>query len=148
MNILVTGGAGYIGSTTEKRLLEKGHTVTVYDNLVYGHVDAVHCDLIKGELEDKEFFFSSLQGKNFDALVHFAAYAQAGESVQNPYKYFDSNIKGGLNFLEFMVKEKIKYIIFSSSCAIFGTLDPLLVTEESTKHPESPYGESKLMFET
>jgi UDP-glucose 4-epimerase len=147
MNILVTGGAGYIGSTTVKRLLENGHTITVFDNLVYGHEDAVNCELIKGNLEDKEFLFTSLAGKKFDAVVHFAAYAQAGESVQNPYKYFYSNITGGLNLLEYMVKEEIKYIIFSSTCAIFGTPDPLPVTEKSTKHPESPYGESKLMFE-
>jgi len=147
MNILVTGGAGYIGSTTVKRLIEQGHTVTVYDNLVYGHEDAVECELIKGDLVDKDFLFSSLEGKSFDAVIHFAAYAQAGESVQNPYKYFYNNIVGGLNLLELMVKENIKYIIFSSTCAIFGTPDPLPVTEDSTKHPESPYGESKLMFE-
>lgn len=148
MNILVTGGAGYIGSTTVKRLLEQGHSVTVYDNLVYGRKEAVSCELIQGDLVDKEFLFSSLAGKNFDAVIHFAAYAQAGESMQDPYKYFYNNITGGLNLLELMREEKINYIIFSSTCAIFGTPDPLPVTEESTKHPESTYGESKLMFET
>ena len=148
MNILVTGGAGYIGSTTVKRLIEQGNSVTVYDNLVYGHEDAVQCELIKGDLTDKEFLFTSLENKQFDAVIHFAAYAQAGESMQDPYKYFYNNITGGLNLLELMVKEKIPYIIFSSTCAIFGTPDPLPVTENSTKHPESTYGESKLMFET
>ncbi len=148
MNILVTGGAGYIGSTTVKRLLEQGHIVTVYDNLIYGHADSVKCELIQGDLVDKEFLFESLSGKNFDAVIHFAAYAQAGESMQDPYKYFYNNITGGLNLLELMLKEDIKYIIFSSTCAIFGTPDPLPVTEDSEKHPESPYGESKLMFES
>lgn len=148
MKILVTGGAGYIGSTTVKRLLEQGHSVTVYDNLVYGHADSVNCELIQGDLVDKEFLFNSLSGKNFDAVIHFAAYAQAGESMQDPYKYFYNNITGGLNLLELMKKEDIKYIIFSSTCAIFGTPDELPVTENSPKHPESTYGESKLMFET
>ncbi len=146
--ILVTGGAGYIGSTTVKRLLEQGHEVTIYDNLVYGHRESVSCELIQGDLVDKDFLFESLSGKNFDAVIHFAAYAQAGESMQDPYKYFYNNITGGLNLLELMKKEGIKYIIFSSTCAIFGTPDQLPVTEESPKHPESTYGESKLMFET
>jgi UDP-glucose 4-epimerase len=117
MKILVTGGAGYIGSITVKLLQEKGHTPVVFDNLVYGHRESVSCPLIVGDLLDKEFLFKSFENENFDAVIHFAAYALAGESMQNPYKYFDNNIEGGLNLLDLMVKKKIPNIIFSSTCA-------------------------------
>lgn len=148
MKILVTGGAGYIGSVTVKRLLEAGHEVVVFDNLVYGHKEAVTCKLIVGDLLNREFLRESLKDESFDAVIHFAAYAQAGESVQNPHKYFENNILGGLNLLEVMREKKIPYIVFSSTCAIFGTPKTMPVSEEMEKHPESPYGESKLMFET
>lgn len=147
MKILVTGGAGYIGSITVKRLLKEGHEVVVFDNLVYGHKEAVSCKLIQGDLVDKDYLFSSLKGEQFDAVIHFAAYALAGESMKDPHKYFSNNILGGLNLLEYMVNKKIPYIIFSSTCAIYGTPKILPVTELTEKHPESVYGESKLMFE-
>ncbi len=148
MKILLTGGAGYIGSITTKLLLEKGHEVTVLDNLEYGHKEAVTCPLVINDLTDKENLFNSFKGQSFEAVIHFAAYALAGESMQNPYKYFRANIQGGLNLLELMKELKIPSIIFSSTCALYGTPDKLPVTENSPKHPESVYGESKLMFET
>ncbi len=148
MTILVTGGAGYIGSVTVKRLLEKGHRIVVFDNLIYGHKESVTCKLVEGDLTDKKFLFESLKDENFDAVIHFAAYALAGESMQNPYKFFDGNILGGLNLLEFMRERQIKKIVFSSSCAIYGTPEKVPVTEDESKKPESVYGESKLMFET
>lgn len=147
MKILVTGGAGYIGSVTVKRLVEQGHEVVVYDNLVYGHKESVSVPLIKGDLENKEFLFSSLKEHNFDAVIHFAAYALAGDSMQNPYKYFNGNIIGGLNLLELMREKKIQNIVFSSTCAIYGFPKILPVKEDEEKKPVSVYGESKLMFE-
>ena len=147
MRILVTGGAGYIGSITVNELIKAGHEIVVYDNLVYGHSEAVTCELIKGDLSDLEFMKKNVVGE-FGAVIHFAAYALAGESMQNPYKYFKNNIEGGLNLLEFMRIRKIPNIIFSSTCAIYGYPSSLPVTEEEDKKPESAYGESKLMFET
>lgn len=146
MKILVTGGAGYIGSITVKRLLEKGHEVMVFDNLVNGHKENVSTKLVVGDLLDKQSL-KALEGEKFDGVIHFAAYALAGESMQEPYKYFQNNILGGLNLLEFMRNEKINKIIFSSTCAIFGTPKTLPVTEDLEKNPESVYGQSKLMFE-
>jgi UDP-glucose 4-epimerase len=147
MKILVTGGAGYIGSITVKYLINQGHDVVVFDNLVYGHRESINCPLIVGDLEDKEFLFNSLKEEKFDGVIHFAAYALAGESMQNPYKYFYSNLTGGLNLLEFMSEKQINNIIFSSSCSIYGAPEKLPVTEDESKKPESVYGESKLMFE-
>ena len=147
MKILVTGGAGYIGSITVKRLLEKKYQVTVVDNLVYGHKEAVSCELLVGDLTDNNFLLRKLGERKFDAVIHFAAYALAGESMKNPRKYFHNNILGGLNLLEFMRKGSINKIIFSSTCAIFGTPNKMPVSENIEKKPESVYGESKLMFE-
>lgn len=146
MRVLVTGGAGYIGSVTVRELLNEGHEVVVYDNLVYGHKEAVSCELVIGDLLDLEFLKANVSG-TFDAVIHFAAYALAGESMQSPFKYFNSNIQGGLNLLEFMRERKIPNIIFSSTCAIYGYPSKIPVTEEEEKKPESVYGESKLMFE-
>lgn len=147
MRILVTGGAGYIGSITVKYLQNQGHKVVVFDNLVYGHKEFVSVPLIIGDLTDKEFLFKSFENDKFDGIIHFAAYALAGESMKNPYKYFHNNVLGGLNLLELMKDRKIENIIFSSTCAIYGAPEKLPVTEDETKKPESTYGESKLMFE-
>jgi len=148
MKILVTGGAGYIGSITVAELLKKGHEVIVFDNLVYGHKEAVTPHLIVGDLTNKDFLFKNLQNYSFDAVIHFAAYALAGDSMRNPYKYFFGNVSGGLNLLEFMREKSVKYIIFSSTCAVYGYPQSLPVAENAIKKPESVYGESKLMFET
>lgn len=147
MRILVTGGAGYIGAVTVKYLVEKGHEVIVFDNLVYGHKEAVEVPLIVGDLIDKDFLFKSFENQKFDGVIHFAAYALAGESMKDPYKYFYNNLTGGLNLLELMRRNNINNIIFSSSCSIYGTPERLPVTEDESKKPESVYGESKLMFE-
>lgn len=147
MRLLVTGGAGYIGSVTVRELQKAGHEVVVYDNLVYGHKESVSAPLVVGDLLDLEFLKNKVEG-TFEAVIHFAAYALAGESMQNPYKFFQSNLQGGLNLLEFMRERKIPNIIFSSTCAIYGAPEKLPVTENESKKPESVYGESKLMFET
>jgi UDP-glucose 4-epimerase len=148
MKLLVTGGAGYIGSVTVKELQRLGHTVTVFDNLVYGHKDAVDCELIEGDLLDKESLLSSIGDNQYEGVIHFAAYAYAGESMKDPYKYFHNNLQSGLNLLEMMREKKIPSIIFSSSCSIYGTPLTIPVNEAESKKPESVYGESKLMFET
>lgn len=147
MKVLVTGGAGYIGSITVKYLESQGHEVVVYDNLSYGHRESVKSKLIVGDLVDKEFLFSSLKNEKFDGVIHFAAYALAGESMKDPNKYFYNNTIGGLNLLEYMRSSGMNKIIFSSTCAIYGTPDRLPVTENESKKPESVYGESKLIFE-
>lgn len=148
MKLLVTGGAGYIGSVTVAELQRLGHVVTVFDNLVYGHREAITCPLIEGDLLDKELLSSRIEKDQFDGVIHFAAYAYAGESMKDPYKYFHNNLQSGLNLLEMMREKHIPSIIFSSSCSIYGTPTVIPVTESESKKPESVYGESKLMFET
>ena len=147
MKILVTGGAGYIGSITVKRLLENSFDVVVFDNLLYGHRESVSCKLVEGDLVKYEEIVNGLAGEKFDAVIHFAAYALAGESMKDPHKYFYNNIIGGLNLLKYMRQTNIPNIVFSSSCSIFGTPSKMPVSEDLEKKPESVYGESKLMFE-
>lgn len=146
-NILVTGGAGYIGSHTVKELEKQGFKPIVFDNLVYGHKEAVDCGLIKGDLLNIEDLEKVFKDRSFDGVIHFAAYALAGESMEKPSKYFRNNIMGGLNLLDMMVKYNVKNIVFSSTCAIYGYPQKLPVAENESKKPVSVYGESKLMFE-
>jgi UDP-glucose 4-epimerase len=147
MKILVTGGAGYIGSHTVAELLKANHEVVVFDNLVYGHKEAVTCPLIVGDLLNKQEIEKVFSEDHFDGVIHFAAYAQAGESMKDPQKYFENNIQGGLNLLEAMQKNNVLKIVFSSTCAIYGFPEKLPVSEEEEKKPVSVYGESKLAFE-
>lgn len=146
MKVLVTGGTGYIGSITVKNLLQEGHEVVVFDNLENGHKEAVTCPLIVGDLLNPETF-SQLDQYDFDAVIHFAAYLQVAESMENPAKYFQNNIQGGINLLEYMRKRNIPSIVFSSTAAIFGTPEHTPIKEDDKKAPTSVYGESKLMFE-
>lgn len=146
MKILVTGGAGYIGSITVKQLLKAGHDVVVFDSLEYGHKTAVTCPLIVGDLLSKSDI-EKLNDYTFDAVIHFAAYLQVGESMENPYRYFTNNLLGGLNLLEYMKHHQIPFFVFSSTSAIFGTPKTLPVVEDALKDPQSVYGETKYMFE-
>jgi UDP-glucose 4-epimerase len=148
MKILVTGGAGYIGQFMVKRLLEEGHEPVVLDSLEVGHREVVPNEVkfYEGNLLDKEFVKKVFSENSFDAVIHFAAYALAGESMERPEKYFQNNVQGGLNVLDAM-KGKTSYFVFSSTCSIYGTPDKIPVTEEESKKPESVYGQSKLMFE-
>lgn len=148
MKILLTGGAGYIGSITVATLLAKGHEVVVLDNLVRGYKQVVPCPLVIADLCNLEEMREKLANFEFDAVIHFAAYALAGESMNEPKKYFENNVIGGVNLLEFMKERKINKIIFSSTCAIFGNPEKIPVNELANKNPESVYGESKRMFET
>lgn len=150
--ILVTGGAGYIGSHTVRYLLEQGIApgdIIVFDNLVFGHENVVpeNVNFIKGDLLNKADINAVFKEYQIGAVIHFAAYAYVGESMTNPFKYFENNILGGLILLNAMVKNNCHKIIFSSTCATYGVPDKDPIDEQEKQSPINPYGESKLMFE-
>ena len=146
--ILVTGGAGYIGSHTVKLLLENGYEVVIYDSLELGHPEAVLGGiLVEGDLLDRERLRKTFEGYPIDAVIHFAAYASVGDSVANPRKYFRNNIRGGLNLVNAMCDYGVDKIIFSSSAATYGEPMSIPIPEDHPQNPTNPYGESKLMFE-
>jgi len=149
MKILVTGGAGYIGSICVEQLLNTGHTVTVFDNLTEGHRKAVdpRAKLVVGDLQQRCDIEDALEAVKPEAVMHFAANALVGESMTNPSKYFRNNVYGGLNLLDAMVATGCKKFVFSSTCATFGPPDRLPIDETLPQQPINPYGESKLMFE-
>lgn len=149
MKILVTGGAGYIGSVTTERLLDAGHDVVVFDNLERGHREAVdpRAELIVGDLRVAPDIASAVRDVRPDAVMHFAAYALVGESMQDPQKYFINNVVGGLYLLDAMLSSGVRKIVFSSTCATYGLPTKLPITEEERQQPTNPYGESKLMLE-
>ena len=149
MKILVTGGAGYIGSFTAHALKEKGYDVVIFDDLELGHKEAIPgFKLVKGNLvRDKALLDKTFKKEKFDGVIHFAAYALAGESVEKPAKYFINNVCGTISLLEAMRKNGVSKIVFSSTCAVYGQPEKLPIVEEEKKEPESPYGESKLMVE-
>jgi UDP-glucose 4-epimerase len=149
MKILVVGGAGYIGSVCAELLLDGGHTVSIFDNLSEGHRAAIdaRAQFTEGDLQDRQLIEKTLSKQKPDAVMHFAANALVGESMQNPSKYFRNNVANGLNLLDAMVAAGIGKIIFSSTCAIFGPPEKLPIEETTPKQPINPYGESKLTFE-
>jgi len=149
MKVLVTGGAGYIGSFMTKRLLERGDEVVVVDSLERGHKEAVDtkAKLYAGNLLNKEFVYKIFSENKFDAVIHFAGYISMNESMQNPYLYFQNNIFASLNVMEEMVKTNTNNFIFSSTAGVYGNPIKLPIPEDHPKNPENPYGESKLMVE-
>lgn len=149
MKILVVGGAGYIGSICSELLLDAGHTVSIFDNLGEGHRPAVdsRAEFIECDLEDRQSVERLMVRRRPDAVMHFAANALVGESMQNPSKYFRNNIANGLNLLDAMIEAGVLKLIFSSTCAIFGPPDRVPIDETMTPRPINPYGESKLAFE-
>lgn len=147
-NILVTGGAGYIGSHTCKSLALAGYEPITYDNLSTGHADAVKWGpLVIGDLHDTQKLLACLDQYKPLAVVHFAASAYVGESVSNPFKYYQNNVGGSLSLLEAMRSQNIDKIVFSSTCATYGVPDLELIDEACPQHPINPYGKSKLMIE-
>lgn len=149
MKILITGGAGYIGSITNRLLQESGFETVVFDNLSEGHKDAVDLGrLIEGDLTDKSIIEKVFREEHFDAVLHFAAKAIPSESMENPYEYFYNNLAGGLNLLEAMRIGNCKSIVFSSSCSVYGYPQRLPVAESEELKPVSVYGETKAMFES
>lgn len=149
MKILVTGGAGYIGSVTTELLLDAGHEVTVFDNLGRGHREAIdpRATFIEGDLGDSAAITAAVSQTAPDAVMHFAAYALVGESMEDPSMYFRNNVIGGIHLAEAMVAAGVRKIVFSSTCATYGQPDQVPITEETLQRPQNPYGESKLMFE-
>lgn len=149
MKVLVTGGAGYIGSITSEILLDEGHEVVIFDNLERGHREAVdaRAKLIMGDLRNREDIRGAMRDARPDAVMHFAAFALVGESMQDPMLYFRNNVLGGINLVESMIERGVKKIIFSSTCATYGQPDRMPMTEDIPQRPTNPYGESKLMLE-
>ncbi len=153
MKVLVTGGAGYIGSHTVRELAAAGHEVVVLDTLENGYSQALEAlglknKLVVGSTSDGPLLDKLFQEHKPEAVAHFAAYKNPSESVEKPDKYFHNNFGGTLSLLDAMKRNQVKYLVFSSTCAIFGNVKNLPVTEENNiPNPESPYGESKLLSE-
>ena len=145
MKLLVTGGAGYIGSIVAKQLLENGDQVTVFDNLERGHRAAVPggADLVVADLRDRGAVDDVLAG-GFDGVLHFAALALVGESVSHPERYYGTNVVGTLNLLEAMVGAGVPRLVFSSTCAVYGQPDEVPIPETAPPRPINAYGASKL----
>jgi UDP-glucose 4-epimerase len=145
MKLLVTGGAGYIGSIVGLQLLAGGHEVAVLDSLSRGHRDAVPdgARLIEADLLDQEALSAALEG-GFDAVLHFAALALVSESVSHPERYYRTNVTGTLNLLEGLVAHGVTRLVFSSTCAVYGEPDEVPIPETVATRPSSPYGASKL----
>lgn len=149
MKVLVTGGAGYIGSVTVELLVESGVEVVVFDNLSLGHRAAVHpkATLIVGDLASPEAIDGAMAKVQPDAIMHFAARSQVGESMRDPFLYVGDNVRNGLNLIESAVKHDVKRFILSSTAALFGEPSKIPIDEDERIIPGSPYGESKYMLE-
>lgn len=148
MAILVTGGAGYIGSHTVAELLEQGKEVVVIDNLQTGHKDALlGGKLYEGDLRDKELLKRLFAENKIEAVIHFAANSLVGESMKDPVKYFDNNVYGTLCLLEAMDKANVRKIVFSSTAATYGEPEKVPIEESDPTHPTNVYGETKLTME-
>lgn len=148
MSVLICGGAGYIGSHVNKELSKSGYDTVVFDNLVYGHKDAVKWgEFVKGDLNNIEEIDNVFNKYQIDAVVQLAAYAYVGESVENPEKYYYNNVVNTLNLLQVMLKHDCKKIIFSSTCATYGEPKSVPITEDMPQNPINPYGATKLMIE-
>ncbi|MCX7950789.1 MAG: UDP-glucose 4-epimerase GalE [Clostridiales bacterium] len=148
MNILVTGGAGYIGSHTVKMLNKMGKNVVVYDNLVKGHKEAVKSPhFVEGDIFDSEKLEWTIKNYNIDSVVHFAAYSLVGESMEKPQMYYYNNVQGTLNLLDVMLKNDVKKLVFSSTAAVYGEPEMIPITEDISKNPTNVYGKTKLIME-
>lgn len=148
MNILVTGGAGFIGSHTCKALRQAGFLPVVYDNFEKGHEWAVRWGpCVCGDLADTELLARTLREQNIGAVIHFAAHAYVGESMTNPVRYFRNNVANSIGLLEAMKTAGVETMVFSSSCATYGIPEIIPISETSSQRPVNPYGESKLFVE-
>ena len=150
MNVLVAGGAGYIGSHTVKRLKEAGHAPLIYDNVSRGHArvaEILEVPAIFSDLNDADALTQALREHRIDCVMHFAAFAYVGESVEKPLMYYANNVGTTINVLQCMSDASVNRFVFSSTCAIFGDPERVPLTEDQRKAPVSPYGRSKLMVE-
>ncbi|MDT8391589.1 MAG: UDP-glucose 4-epimerase GalE [Lentisphaeria bacterium] len=150
MNILVAGGAGYIGSCCTEYLIDRGHNVVVYDALITGHREAVDeraIDFIHADLADSEKLAHTLLEYEIEGIIHFAAFSLVGESMEKPGKYFDNNVGTGVKLLQTAFESGVRKIVFSSTAATYGMPENIPIQESERTRPINPYGESKLMFE-
>jgi UDP-glucose-4-epimerase GalE len=148
MKVLITGGAGYVGSHALRALRSRGHDALAFDNLSRGHRQAVlDASLVQGDLLDPEVLEGTFAGRGLEAVIHFAALAYVGESVEKPDQYYRNNVVGTLNLLDAMRRHAVKKLIFSSTCATYG--DPIMprLEESHPQNPVNPYGRSKLLTE-
>lgn len=147
-NVLVTGGAGYIGSHCCKELFKRGYNPVTIDNLIYGHADFVKWgDFFKRDVGNIEHLQECFKKYRFDAVMHFAAFTYVGESVTDPMKYYENNLRNTINLLHCMLKEKITMFIFSSTCATYGSPKSIPMDEKHPQNPINPYGKTKKMIE-
>ncbi len=146
--ILVTGGAGYIGSHAVKLLRQQGYSVLVLDNLVYGHPECtLGAELIVGDIGDEKLLAEIFAHHDIEAVMHFSAYCYVGESVTDPAKYYQNNVAATLSLLRSMVKANIRNFVFSSTCATYGNPLQIPIPEDHSQNPINPYGATKLMVE-
>jgi len=149
MRVLVTGGAGYIGSVVVEELLNDGHEVVVYDNLAKGHRDSVPANVkfVEDDLLQTEHVTAALRRHAIEAVIHMAADSLVGESVEKPGKYYRTNVVGGLSLLEAMKEAAVKRVVFSSTAAVYGEPEKQPIEETDPANPTNPYGATKLAFE-
>ena len=149
MRVLVTGGAGYIGSVVSEQLVGDGHDVVVYDNLSKGHRDAViaGAEFLEADLIDSERLKQTLHDRRIEAVIHMAASSLVGESVEHPNKYYQNNVMAGLVLLDAMLACDVKRFVFSSTAAVYGEPEAQPIEETAATNPTNPYGETKLTFE-
>ncbi len=146
--ILIVGGAGYIGSHVNKELNRQGYETVVFDNLSFGHGDFVKWGTFEqGDLSKIEDIRRVFKKYPIEAVMHFAAFTYVGESVEDPQKYYLNNLRNTLNLLQGMLEENVKYLVFSSTCATYGTPREIPITEEHPQNPINPYGKGKFMVE-
>jgi UDP-glucose-4-epimerase GalE len=149
MSVLVTGGAGYIGSHTVRLLHEQGRDVVVLDNMEFGHREAVgDVPLVEADIGDVDAVSDVVGRFGVESVVHFAGYKNPGESMERPERYFHNNVSKSLVLLETLQRLGVENFVFSSSCAVYGTPEKVPVAEDAAVHPESPYGETKAMLES
>src|SRR5574344_348406 len=152
--ILITGGAGYIGSHCATALLEKNIDILIFNNLSTGHIETIstlekigNVKFIKGDLQNKSEIKAVFKNNKIDAVINFAAFSQVGESVLNPLKYYKNNVCGTLNLIEAMIENNVKKIVFSSTAATYGEPVRIPIDEKHPQNPINPYGQTKLMIE-
>src|SRR5690242_3032397 len=147
MQVVVTGGAGYIGSVIVEELLAAGHSVVVYDSLVKGHLDAIHPEatFVHAQIAERDHLRKTLEAHQIEAVIHMAASSLVPESVMYPERYFENNVSGSLAVVQAMIDAGVKRLVFSSTAALFGNQEHMPISEEARAQPTNPYGASKLL---